>query len=337
MVRTTPPRPVEISRHFPELAPLARTAVRLHPRTGTPTAADSSIGGPLLWPAGEPWPVCPDHAGPSHVGSTPDNARRHRRLLSWRAQSGEDVSALLRQIPYQEEIAQDGPLPLLPVAQLYAADVPGLPCPDGADLLQVLWCSFTDHDEPWVPRTVLRWRTAAEVRDPLAAAPQPCVISHGNYLPEPCVLDPETVTEYPNPQELPHELRQRIEAWQEQHGVNYHDHLSIPGLQGRRTCPLVGLRPKSGRLHRMRLEGPTPADHLGLGMGRRGPQLAAGRGIRHRAPRRHQPRLGHQALDQPRLQPPALPLRGLMGPPTRAANAVTTTHPHTATAQEPVR
>lgn len=232
MVRTTPPRPVEINRHFPELAPLARTAVRLHPRTGTPTAADSSIGGPLLWPTDEPWPVCPDHAGPSHVGSTPDNARRRKRLLSWRAQSGEEVSALLRQIPYQEEIAQDGPLPLLPVAQLYAADIPDLPCPDGADLLQVLWCSFTDHDEPWVPRTVLRWRTAAEVRDPLAAAPQPSVISHGNYLPEPCVLDPESVTEYPNPQELPNDLRQRIEAWEEQHGVNYHDHLSIaPGCK----------------------------------------------------------------------------------------------------------
>jgi hypothetical protein len=32
----------------------------LHPRTGTPTIADSSIGGPLLWPADEPWPMCTD-------------------------------------------------------------------------------------------------------------------------------------------------------------------------------------------------------------------------------------------------------------------------------------
>ncbi|WP_037604311.1 hypothetical protein [Streptacidiphilus rugosus] len=232
MVRTTPPRPVDIGRHFPELAPLARTAVRLHPRAGRPTAAVSSVGGPLLWPADEPWPVCPDHAGPSHVGTTPENARRVRRLLSRRARSGEDVSALLRRIPHQEEISQDGPLPLLPVAQLYAADVPGLPCPDGADLLQVLWCSFTDHDEPWVPRTVLRWRTAAEVRDPLDDAPQPSVVSHRNYLPEPCVLHPEPVTEYPHVIGLPRELRQRIEAWEGRHGSSYHDHLSVaPGCK----------------------------------------------------------------------------------------------------------
>ncbi|MET9481731.1 hypothetical protein [Streptomyces sp. NPDC006638] len=46
--RSTPPRPVDIEAHFPELAPLARTAVRLHPRAGAPATTDSSIGGPLL-------------------------------------------------------------------------------------------------------------------------------------------------------------------------------------------------------------------------------------------------------------------------------------------------
>jgi hypothetical protein len=34
-----------------------------------------------------------------------------------------------------EEIREAGPMPLLPVAQLYARDVPGLPVPEGADLL----------------------------------------------------------------------------------------------------------------------------------------------------------------------------------------------------------
>lgn len=45
---------------FPELVPLARPAIRLHPRPGSPSVRDSSVGGPLLWPAGEPWPHCAD-------------------------------------------------------------------------------------------------------------------------------------------------------------------------------------------------------------------------------------------------------------------------------------
>lgn len=49
LVRTTPPRPVEVTELFPELAPLARPAIRLHPRPGSPSVKDSSVGGPLLW------------------------------------------------------------------------------------------------------------------------------------------------------------------------------------------------------------------------------------------------------------------------------------------------
>ncbi|MFF6837120.1 hypothetical protein ACFY84_35905, partial [Streptomyces sp. NPDC012438] len=59
-VRTTPPRPVEVTAVFPELVPLARPAIRLHPRPGSPSVSDSSVGGPLLWPADEPWPHCED-------------------------------------------------------------------------------------------------------------------------------------------------------------------------------------------------------------------------------------------------------------------------------------
>ncbi|WP_373302672.1 hypothetical protein [Streptomyces atratus] len=44
MLRTTPPRPVDVTVYFPELAPLARNAVRLHPRAGVPATVDSSIG-----------------------------------------------------------------------------------------------------------------------------------------------------------------------------------------------------------------------------------------------------------------------------------------------------
>ncbi|MET9481730.1 hypothetical protein [Streptomyces sp. NPDC006638] len=73
------------------------------------------------------------------------------------------------------------------MAQLYAVDVPGLPRPDGTDLLQLLWCPFA-HDEDHLPRTKVRWRNAADITDPLDAAPRPSVIGDANYLPDPCVL-----------------------------------------------------------------------------------------------------------------------------------------------------
>lgn len=63
VTRRTPPRPLNVEELFPEIAPLRREAVRLHPRAGEPTCRDSSVGGPLLWPAREPWPECPEHPG----------------------------------------------------------------------------------------------------------------------------------------------------------------------------------------------------------------------------------------------------------------------------------
>lgn len=61
MTRRTPPRPVDVEGLFPDVAPLRRQALRLHPRAGSPTRRDSSVGGPLSWPEDEAWPVCPEH------------------------------------------------------------------------------------------------------------------------------------------------------------------------------------------------------------------------------------------------------------------------------------
>ncbi|WP_432874859.1 hypothetical protein ACQPYH_22970 [Kribbella sp. CA-245084] len=81
ILRTTPPRPLDVAGIFTELGALARRAIRLHPRPGSPSPYDSSVGGPLLWPANQPWLCCDKwHEGPA--------------------------------------------APLLPVAQLYARDVP---------------------------------------------------------------------------------------------------------------------------------------------------------------------------------------------------------------------
>ncbi|AWZ08206.1 MULTISPECIES: hypothetical protein [unclassified Streptomyces] len=240
MARTTPPRPVDVTAHFPELAPLARTALRLHPRAGAPTAADSSIGGPLLWPAREPWPTCPEHRGPSQHGLAPEDVRLRRRILAeaWRRPREKDADLLsaeeratVDRAGTGSRIPLDGPVPMVPVAQFYAADMPGLPRPDGTDLLQVLWCAF-DHHEDHLPRAALRWRTAADVTDPLGAAPRPPVVGSDTYLPEPCVLHPETVTEYPAPHELGEELARRIEAWEDEHAVAYQYDLCVaPGCK----------------------------------------------------------------------------------------------------------
>ncbi|MFD9467110.1 hypothetical protein ACFWBT_40530, partial [Streptomyces sp. NPDC060027] len=60
--RTTPPRLVDVTAVAPQLAPLARTATRLHPRPGSPTPYDSSVGGARRWAADQPRP----HIGGPH-------------------------------------------------------------------------------------------------------------------------------------------------------------------------------------------------------------------------------------------------------------------------------
>ncbi|MGW4704147.1 hypothetical protein [Streptomyces sp. NPDC004285] len=183
---TTPCRPLDITVPFPELRAYARTATRLHPRPGAATAADSSVGGPLLWPADEAWPVCRERGH----GGRPD---RH-----------------------------DGsPLPLLALAQFHAHDVPDLAAfaPRGRDLLQVLWCPFDGHEDGGLsdfgPSTRLFWRRAADVTDPLRVQPAPSVVAHARYVPKPCVLHPEQIVEYPWADYLPPALVERIDAWED--------------------------------------------------------------------------------------------------------------------------
>src|SRR5947209_20026430 len=90
MTRTTPPRPVDIAAVFPGLLAHSRTTTRLHPRPGAPGRADSSVGGPLLWPAGEPWPVCTEsHAGAVAVSVAGERRSRAVLATAWaRARPG---------------------------------------------------------------------------------------------------------------------------------------------------------------------------------------------------------------------------------------------------------
>ncbi|MET9453297.1 hypothetical protein [Streptomyces cinerochromogenes] len=237
---TTPPRPFDITALFPELAPLARTATRLHPRPGAPTVHDSSVGGPLLWPANEPWPYCdePHDSRAAPVVHSPDDVRllrqdraaaaERRRLDPEAPQWTPEERATWERLSDRPWF--DGPIPLLPVAQLYARDIP-FPRPPDADLLQVLWCPF-DHAEHASPKTALFWRSSATVTDVLDAPPESPIIQRDCYLPQPCLFSPEQVTEYPHPSELSNELQDQLDdesRWQTIDPDRYQAYADDPG------------------------------------------------------------------------------------------------------------
>ncbi|NUS82385.1 MAG: DUF1963 domain-containing protein [Streptomyces sp.] len=196
--RTTPPRPVDVEALFPEIVPFRREATRLHPRRGEPGFRDSSVGGPLLWPSAEPWPHCADDHPVTRLSNPSED-----------------------------------PVPLVPVLQLYAADVPDLPFPPGTDLLQLLWCPY-DHERYYAPWPELSWRASGEVDDVLADPPRPADAPH-TYLPQPCVVHPERVVEYPRwdlPEELSQDLKERFDRLKEQSGWSYWYALSVaPGVK----------------------------------------------------------------------------------------------------------
>ncbi|MFD6415199.1 hypothetical protein [Streptomyces sp. NPDC060194] len=222
MPRTTPPRPLDVEALFPGLAAHRGTTTRLHPRPGRPEVTDSSVGGPLLWPADEPWPVCPQSHGPTE-GRRPADVHERRRVVSaaWRRapESGptDEDRKLLAELDRTYRAADADPLPLIGVAQLHRRDVPDLaPGPDGCDLLQVFWCPFDAHGPTGHGMHLdLRWRRAAEVTEVLASPPRPEVVGFDGYVAEPCVLHPEQVATYPYAGVLPDELGERIDAWEE--------------------------------------------------------------------------------------------------------------------------
>ncbi|WP_320783827.1 hypothetical protein [Streptomyces sp. CRN 30] len=221
MGRTTPPRPVDVTAVVPGLAPSARTAIRLHPRAGSPSPSphESSVGGPLLWPADEPWPHCDGpHPPDGNPATSPADVRLRRRIRAAAASRSPGRPRYTAEEKAADERIgvghpwPDGPVALLPVAQLYVRDIPSTYAPERADLLQVLWCPF-DHPSDPKPRTELFWRSATAVEDVLTAPPEPAVAQLAGYVPEPCLLHPERVTEYPDSMELSEELREVLGDW----------------------------------------------------------------------------------------------------------------------------
>lgn len=226
MTRTTPARPVDIEAVFPELAAHRRTATRLHPRPGNPGPQESSVGGPLLWPADEPWPMC-TQPHRRRYGDRVSDVRLRRRILAeaWSrtpapgrqpgpTQEEGDVLRSLKRGRHAPWLEDTDPIPMLALAQLYRRDVPDLAGPSDHDLLQVLWCPFDAHEGRHEPAVELRWRRSADVADVLTDQPEPEVVGSEGYVPVACVLDPEQVVEHQDIEALPEDLRERIDAWE---------------------------------------------------------------------------------------------------------------------------
>ncbi|HEX6676607.1 MAG TPA: DUF1963 domain-containing protein [Actinomycetes bacterium] len=248
MGRTTSPPPLDITSVFPKLAPLARQAVRLHPRAGAPGRNDSSLGGPLLWPAEQSWPACQEPHYQSERFPVPPEITAWDQAVRWGQAAGVGVLREGDGPIYAERwhyLPPEEPSPLVGVLQLHARDVPELPFPEHTDLFQLLWCP-NHHDLPWLgPCPIVVWRRGAEVTKPLSTPPDPRFdedLFGPDYLPLPCVLHPERVVEYPHPCNLPAryphpcnlpvELAERIQQWDQRHDRLYWAALSTaPGTK----------------------------------------------------------------------------------------------------------
>lgn len=157
---------------------------------------------------------------------SPTEVRLQRRLQHrWRPDgpaatlTPEEEALKERNAAWLAERAEAGPpgpaecpVPMLPVAQLFLRDIPLLQPPGQADLLQILWCPY-EHEPDNKPSTALFWRSAAEVGDILATPPEPYEADFPGYVPEPCVLAPEKITEYPNSLDLSPELQLILDDW----------------------------------------------------------------------------------------------------------------------------
>ncbi|MEU3501278.1 hypothetical protein ABZ726_11040 [Streptomyces hundungensis] len=168
---TTRPCAEGILAAVPGLAPYALPAVVLAPAPGEPAVHQSSVGGPLLWPADEAWPCC----------DLPDE----------KSGSGTPATAMVA------------------VAQVYRRDAPGDWWPEGKDVFQLLWCPNVHWDPPAPhadvsPVAEIRWRDSADVKRILTSPPLPVRQEDPDYgyTPVPCTLTPVPLVDFPHPQTL---------------------------------------------------------------------------------------------------------------------------------------
>jgi hypothetical protein len=193
----TPPPILDVVRDFPELAPMARTSVRLHPRRVADGPIDASkLGGDFLWPVDEPWPAY-------------DEAGVDRFVQDLLGQGGIDDGG---RIPERTSI------PFAPILQLRAADFPEMTFPDEADLFQLLWFPYlvaitqaVRCPDSSIDHRVY-WRNSGTLGACRTSNPE-MVERHLGTFAQPSCLSPERVVEYPNSQDLDPKLERRIDRW----------------------------------------------------------------------------------------------------------------------------
>ncbi|MGV9315101.1 hypothetical protein ACWDR0_23405 [Streptomyces sp. NPDC003691] len=195
MSHRIPPLPFDVPSLIPEFVGLERETTLLYPRSGEPGVRSSSIGGPLLWPADEPWPVCgePGHWRPSRTPT---------------------------------EVVGPDPVAMVPVVQLYARDVPELPFPAGTDVLQVLWCPLI-HDSSGSVLPRLYWRSERTVAEGRTLTDPPVPYEYDEEsVPRPCTVTPTRVVEYPAwdmPDGLSQTLDERLDRIEVEYGDTFFD------------------------------------------------------------------------------------------------------------------
>lgn len=174
---------------MPGLAQLVRTVVALRPRRGEPGIRESHVGGPLLWPEGEPWPHCTD--GDHKSGSVP--------MVSV-------VQLYSADIP---EIAFPEGTDLVQI--LWCPEVHGLPEPQfQGKQCRVLWRRSDDvvHGPEVQPPPWEHWD------------------AEWDEVPRPCTVHPVRVAEYPWWEELPAGLREQLDDWGELHRLYWRKSLT---------------------------------------------------------------------------------------------------------------
>src|SRR5687768_10898740 len=146
MAKTTAPPRVNILDAFPELAKLAATTIRLHPRRGEvsdPMA--SKIGGTFLWSADETWPTWSSQRPPNADLFT---------LPDWRW-----------------DFPDGTPIAYVPILQINARDVPDFPFPAGNDLMQLLWLPLDLNEPPYFCFPRIFWRNTTLIQNALITMP----------------------------------------------------------------------------------------------------------------------------------------------------------------------
>lgn len=174
---------------MPGLAQLARTVVKLRPRRGEPGIRESHVGGPMLWPEGEPWPRCTDRDHKN--GSLP--------MVSVAQLYTTDVPEIA--FPEDTDLVQI----------LWCPEVHCLPKPQ----FQGKQCRVF-------------WRRSEEVVHGPGAQPDPWEHWDAEWdeVPQPCTVHPERVTEYPWWEELPAGLREQLDDWGELHSLYWGESLT---------------------------------------------------------------------------------------------------------------